>query len=221
MLKQSLHWSTDHIPKAKFGGGCGEATRSSTVNQILAKLDGVEAIPNVLMIGMTNRRELLDEALLRPVRLEVQIEISLPNQEGRREILNILFGALRSRGRLSQPLCSDIDGTGAFFLETDALSPSFIAKTSISTPNINRGRKRRVLKQATNNKIWYLFPGKRSGSDLADDAVTDGSSGADLEGLVRCAGSIALSRARKEDARVEVLPTTLDDVKQALLEVKV
>ena len=37
----------------------GEATRSSTVNQILSKLDGVQSQPNVLLIGMTNRRELL------------------------------------------------------------------------------------------------------------------------------------------------------------------
>lgn len=44
----------------------GSATRASAVNQILAKLDGVNAIPNVLLIGMTNRRELLDDALLRP-----------------------------------------------------------------------------------------------------------------------------------------------------------
>ena len=57
--------------------------------------------------------------------------------------------------------------------------------------------------------------------DLADDAITGGWSGADLEGLVRCAGSIALSRARKDGGGVEALQITLDDVKQALVEVKV
>ena len=45
-----------------------QVTRASAVNQILTKLDGVEALPNVLIIGMTNRRELLDDALLRPGR---------------------------------------------------------------------------------------------------------------------------------------------------------
>ncbi len=50
----------------------GSATRDSVVNQLLAKLDGVSQLPNTLMIGMTNRRELLDPALLRPGRLEVR-----------------------------------------------------------------------------------------------------------------------------------------------------
>ncbi|KAL9182523.1 hypothetical protein ACHAXT_013175 [Thalassiosira profunda] len=197
----------------------GEATRSSTVNQILAKLDGVEAIPNVLLIGMTNRRELLDEALLRPGRLEVQIEIPLPDMEGRREILQIHFGALRGRGRLSRPLCAAIDGT---FSEDGVGETAIPASSSAETlePTPERGRKRRALKQATNNIIGYLSPGKRA-FDLADDAVTGGFSGADLEGLVRCAGSIALSRARKEGAGVESLLITLADVEQALTEVKV
>ena len=201
----------------------GEATRSSTVNQILAKLDGVEAIPNVLLIGMTNRRELLDEALLRPGRLEVQIEIPLPDKEGRREILQIHFGALRSRGRLSRPLCHAIDGTYnediSGGVEVDASSVTSTIDKTLYYPK--RGRKRRAIKRATSNVIDYLSPGKKVAFDLADNSVTDGVSGADIEGLVRCAGSIALSRARKEGAGVESLLITLDDVKQALVEVKV
>jgi len=188
----------------------GEATRSSTVNQILSKLDGVKAIPNVLLIGMTNRRELLDEALLRPGRLEVQIEIPLPDREGRREILNIHFNALRIRGRLSQPLCSAIDGT---LSQGDDIG--------YVSAKLEWGRKRRALERATQAVIGYFNPEQKTVFDLANDSVTGGFSGADLEGLVRCAGSIALSRARGEGAGIDTLVITLDDVKQALTELKV
>lgn len=50
----------------------------SLVNQLLTKFDGVEELNNFLIIGMTNRLDLLDEALLRPGRFEVHLEISLP-----------------------------------------------------------------------------------------------------------------------------------------------
>ena len=93
--------------------GTSEVTRASAVNQILSKLDGVEALDNVLLIGMTNRKELLDPALLRPGRLEVHIEIPLPDENSRREILQIQFGQLRALGRLSAPLCAAIDGVQA------------------------------------------------------------------------------------------------------------
>jgi len=197
----------------------GEATRSSTVNQILSKLDGVKSIPNVLLIGMTNRRELLDDALLRPGRLEVQIEIPLPDKEGRREIMQIHFGALRSRGRLSKPLCCAIDGAYSEVISTEVTAS--LSSTSSEDPNDKpkRGRKRRAIKQAT-GKILGKIPGNRKVYDLADDLNTKGFSGADLEGLVRCAGSIALARAREDGGGVEALLITLDDVKQALTEVK-
>ena len=155
----------------------GEATRSSAVNQILAKLDGVNSIPNVLLIGMTNRRELLDDALLRPGRLEVQIEIPLPNREGRREIFQIHFSALRRKGRLSKPLCQAIDG--------EVVSKKMYPMKSIGK---RQERKRDRLERYVKGAFV------RTHFDLSSDAVTRGFSGADIAGLVRCAGSIALCK---------------------------
>jgi len=75
--------------KRSAAEGSSEVTRASAVNQILAKLDGIDSLGNVLLIGMTNRKELLDPALLRPGRLEVIIKIDLPDREGRREIMRM------------------------------------------------------------------------------------------------------------------------------------
>lgn len=59
------------------------------VNQLLSKIDGVNSLNNILIIGMTNRIDLLDEALLRPGRFEIHIEIGLPSLLDRKEILEI------------------------------------------------------------------------------------------------------------------------------------
>ena len=160
------------------GEDSGEQTRASVVNQILSKLDGVNAIDNVLLIGMTNRRELLDEALLRPGRLEVQIEVPLPDKEGRREILQIHFNILRSRGRLSKPLCCAIDGVPLYSTNIDDF------QTSNDTPYSNDGndtkkRKRDMFKRG----ISKLVTSVRPYYDLAEE--TRGFSGADIAGLVR------------------------------------
>ena len=53
---------------------------------------------NVLLIEMKNRRELLDDALLRLGRLEVQIHTPLPDKEGRKEMMKVYFRILKERG---------------------------------------------------------------------------------------------------------------------------
>lgn len=59
-------------------------------------MDGVDQLNNILIIGMTNRIDMIDEALLRPGRLEVHMEISLPDEHGRHQILNIHTTKMRA-----------------------------------------------------------------------------------------------------------------------------
>jgi vesicle-fusing ATPase len=59
-------------------------------------MDGVDQLNNILVIGMTNRLDMIDEALTRPGRLEVHIEISLPDEKGRVQIINIHTAKMRS-----------------------------------------------------------------------------------------------------------------------------
>lgn len=70
-------------------GTSGEREVQRTFMQFLAEIDGFKPLDNVKVIGCTNRKELLDPAILRPGRLDRMIEIGNPNQEGIIEILRI------------------------------------------------------------------------------------------------------------------------------------
>lgn len=61
----------DAICKSRGSVAGNTGVHDTVVNQLLAKIDGVEQLNNILVIGMTNRRDMIDEALLRPGRLEV------------------------------------------------------------------------------------------------------------------------------------------------------
>ena len=77
-------------PRGHDGGDGGPGlVYDSLVNQLLSILDGVSALDNVLVIGMTNRKDLIDRALLRPGRFEVEIKMPMPTRDGRLAILRI------------------------------------------------------------------------------------------------------------------------------------
>ena len=90
---------------------CGKRTpgsscdvRNSVVNQILAKMDGVDQINNFLMIGTTNHPETIDPALLRPGRFELRLEVGLPNEAGRRDILGMKTRGMVEEGVLGEDM---------------------------------------------------------------------------------------------------------------------
>ena len=91
----------DAICKSRGSNRDGTGVHDSIVNQLLSKIDGVDSLNNILLIGMTNRLDMIDEALLRPGRMEVHVEISLPDENGRIEIFNIHTKKMRTNGYLS------------------------------------------------------------------------------------------------------------------------
>ncbi|MDY5840649.1 MAG: proteasome ATPase [Corynebacterium camporealensis] len=68
------------------GSGISSDMETTVVPQLLTELDGVENLRNVIVIGATNREELIDPAIMRPGRLDIKIRINRPNQQGAREI---------------------------------------------------------------------------------------------------------------------------------------
>jgi len=72
---------------AGYGGGNDE--REQTLNQLLVEMDGFEANEGVIIIAATNRKDVLDPALLRPGRFDRQITVPNPDIKGREKILNV------------------------------------------------------------------------------------------------------------------------------------
>ncbi|MBR6336965.1 MAG: ATP-dependent zinc metalloprotease FtsH, partial [Ruminococcus sp.] len=84
---------------AGLGGGHDE--REQTLNQLLVEMDGFTANDSVIVMAATNRRDILDPALLRPGRFDRQILVGLPDVKGREEILKV-----HTRNK---PLAPDVD----------------------------------------------------------------------------------------------------------------
>ena len=83
----------DAVGRARSGNvsglSGGHDEREQTLNQILTEMDGFEADTNVIVLGATNRPEVLDPALLRPGRFDRRIAVQPPDKNGRAEILRI------------------------------------------------------------------------------------------------------------------------------------
>ena len=82
-----------------FSGGNDE--REQTLNQILTEMDGFEQGDTVIVVGATNRAEILDSALLRPGRFDRRVTVPAPDKEGRKKILQVHTRSL--------PLDDDVD----------------------------------------------------------------------------------------------------------------
>jgi cell division protease FtsH len=93
----------DAIGRARGGGSTitGHDEREQTLNQILTEMDGFDPAAGVIVLGATNRPDVLDSALLRPGRFDRRVTVQPPDRVGRRKILEV-----HSRG---VPLAPDVD----------------------------------------------------------------------------------------------------------------
>lgn len=87
----------------KRGSHSSHLEYDQTLNQLLVEMDGIKQneYPRILLIGATNRIDILDEALLRPGRFDRQVAVGLPDKEGRKKILEI--------HNRNKPLADDFD----------------------------------------------------------------------------------------------------------------
>ena len=79
----------DALVPRRGSGGSGSHVTENVVSQILTEIDGLEELHNVLIIGATNRLDIVDEALLRPGRFDRIIEVPNPDTKGREQIFKI------------------------------------------------------------------------------------------------------------------------------------
>jgi transitional endoplasmic reticulum ATPase len=91
------------VPKRGSYSGSSHVTES-VVSQILTELDGMEELRNVTVLAATNRPDMLDDALLRPGRLERHIYVPAPDEESRRKIFEVYLG-----GETRDILAKDMD----------------------------------------------------------------------------------------------------------------
>jgi len=143
----------DAVCKQRGSTGGGTGVGDSIVNQLLTKLDGVDSLNNILLIGMTNRKDMIDEALLRPGRLEVHMEISLPDEHGRIQILNIHTAKVRAMNKLGDDvdinelgkMTKNFSGAELNGLVKAALSYAFTRHTKIGDVTGVEGRPEDVM----------------------------------------------------------------------------
>src|SRR4051812_14734686 len=155
------------------GTGISSDIESTIVPQLLAEIDGVEALRNVIVIGASNREDLIDPAILRPGRLDVKIKIERPNEEAAAQIFSRYL-------ETDLPISADeVESLGGGDVEKAVRA--MIEKTveaMYRTDDANRFLE--VTYQNGDKEVMYF---------------KDFSSGAMIENVVRRAKKLAIKRA--------------------------
>ena len=153
------------------GTGISSDMESTIVPQLLAEIDGVEGLRNVIVIGATNREDLIDPAILRPGRLDVKIRIERPDENAARQIF---ARYLTNELPISSSTIEQFDGS----IDT-AISKMIDATVLEMYCQDDKNRFLEVTYQNGDRDVMYF---------------KDFSSGAMIENIVRRAKKLAIKR---------------------------
>ncbi len=151
----------DSLAPSRSSGSSDSHVTERIVSQLLTEIDGLEELHNVLVIGATNRVDLIDSALLRPGRFDRILEVPLPDSKGREHIFKI--------HTKNKPLVNDVDIAKLVEL-ADGFSGAEIesvcnrAAMSAIRRYVNKGEKSvksiKITQEDLENAIEKLRPGK-------------------------------------------------------------
>jgi proteasome-associated ATPase len=173
------------------GSGISSDVETTIVPQLLAEIDGVEHLRNVIVVGASNRQDLIDPAILRPGRLDVKVKIERPDAVAAVDIFNKYLTA-------NLPIhASELSQNGG---DTQAALDRMIAAAVEEMYNLEEENRFLEVTYANGDKEVLYFK--------------DFSSGAMIESVVRRAKKLALKRYIKTSEK----GINLDDVLNAVRE---
>ena len=109
------------------GSTSGDREVQRTLMQLLAELDGFDALQNVKIIAATNRPDILDEALLRPGRFDRVIEIPIPDEKGRKSILKLNIDSMSTKRINLSKIIDKTEGFSGAELKATCVEAGMIA----------------------------------------------------------------------------------------------
>ncbi|MEE8457905.1 MAG: proteasome ATPase [Acidimicrobiia bacterium] len=183
------------------GSGVSSDVESTIVPQLLSELDGVESLKNVIVIGASNREDLIDPAILRPGRLDVKIKIERPGKDAARKIFAIYLikglpydeSEIESFGSIEAFLSDMIDKT------TDAMYAEGVQNRFLEVTYANGDREELYFKDFASGAMIENIV-RRAKKDAIKREIANGTSGLKLEDL--------LGAVKQEFREHEDLPNT-------------
>jgi len=133
----------DSVGRKRSGGSSmgGNEEREQTLNQLLAEMDGFTPNENIVVIAATNRKDILDSALLRPGRFDRIINVPLPDRNSRKEILSLYMKNKNMEKNIKLDSLAELTGgfSGAQIknlINEAAINAARLGNTFISQKNI-------------------------------------------------------------------------------------